>query len=148
MIGKLNPMLPFQSIQQQNMSHTQRDRLHEGYKNTLLVKPQGAHTRLVDRYVWIKLARAHACVISCRTSDCWSLRHIWQSSPPFPPFPPRNKELYQHSLVRVLKVTHRNTLFTGSKVESPSSRYSSFVPIHNAQSTRRWINSHRSCVRG
>ena len=35
-----------------------------------------------------------ACVISCRTSNCWSLRHIWLSSlpPPPPPPPPSPRE--------------------------------------------------------
>ena len=52
--------------------------------------PQGAHTTVVDRFVWLGLVQTQLCVISCRTSDRCSFRHIWQSSPPLPPppFPP------------------------------------------------------------
>ena len=49
---------------------------------------QGAHTRVVDRFVWIKLVQTQVCVISGRTSDRCSFRHIWQSSPPLFPLPP------------------------------------------------------------
>ena len=43
---------------------------------------QGAHTTVVDRFVWLGLVQTQVCVISCRTSDRCSLRHIQQSSPP------------------------------------------------------------------
>ena len=52
------------------------------------VKAQGAHIRVVDRFVWIQLVQTQACVISCRMSDRWSFCHIWQSSPP-----PANKHI-------------------------------------------------------
>ena len=48
-------------------------------------QPQGAHTRVVDRFVWIRLVQTQVCFISCRTSDQCSFCHIWQSSPPSPP---------------------------------------------------------------
>ena len=35
----------------------------------------------------ISLVRTQVCVISCRTSDRCSFRHIWQSSTPLPPSP-------------------------------------------------------------
>ena len=35
-----------------------------------------------------------ACVISCRTSDRYSFRHIWQSSPPLPPSPHPSSHVY------------------------------------------------------
>ena len=43
---------------------------------------QGAHTTVVDRFVWLGLVQTQVCVISCRTSDRCSFRHIWQSPPP------------------------------------------------------------------
>ena len=48
------------------------DRFPMGSSSTVFsvgVIAQGAHTRVVDRYVWIKLVRTQACVISCRTND-------------------------------------------------------------------------------
>ena len=60
----------------------------------LLVPSQGAHTTVVDRFVWLGLVQTQGCVISCRTSDRCSFRHIWQSSPPLPPSPHPSSHVY------------------------------------------------------
>ena len=56
--------------------------------------PQGAHTTVVDRFVWLGLVQTQVCVISCRTSDRCSFCHIWQSSPPLPPSPHPSSHVY------------------------------------------------------
>ena len=65
----------------------------------VLFQSQGAHTWVVDRYVWMKLFRTQACVISCRTSVRWSFRHIWQS---FQPLPTRNPSSHAYIIRFVL----------------------------------------------
>ena len=50
----------------------------------------------MDRFVWLGLVQTQVCVISCRTSDRCSLRHIWQSSPPLSPSPHPSSHVCQH----------------------------------------------------